>query len=224
MKRRKSIVSQAASISAWCAVFDWLSIVAALSVERHGPASSSAARRNTATRSYHGVAAHSACAFPRGGDRALDVGGIALRDVGEDVLAVVRHHRLERRLRLDPLAADHERDRRSLARQLRQAPVQLGALGRARRVRLDRLVDGGRHAEDRGSAHAADCRVGSVDVTRHRYAVEGWGVGEIAVRGEVLVEHALPSRRRRLPARAGGPHGGASTPEVTLAGEPVTEE
>ena len=66
----------------------------------------------------------------------------------------------------------------------------------------------------------ADCRVGSVDVTRHRYAVEGWGVGEIAVRGEVLVEHALPSRRRRLPARAGGPHGGAGTPEVTLAADP----
>lgn len=66
----------------------------------------------------------------------------------------------------------------------------------------------------------ADCRVGSVDVTRHRYAVEGWGVGEIAVRGDVLVEHSLPSRRRRLPARAGGPHGGAGTPEVTLAANP----
>ena len=33
-----------------------------------------------------------------------------------------------------------------------------------------------------------------MDVTRHRYAVEGWGVGAIAVRGEVLVEHVLPSR------------------------------
>jgi methylated-DNA-[protein]-cysteine S-methyltransferase len=56
-----------------------------------------------------------------------------------------------------------------------------------------------------------------VDVTRHRYAVEGWGVGEIAVRGEVLVEHVLPSRRRRLPTGAGGPPGGTSSPEVTLA-------
>ena len=62
MKRRKSIVSQAASISAWWAVFDWLSIVAAFSVERHGPASSSAARRKTATRSCHGVDDHSAWA------------------------------------------------------------------------------------------------------------------------------------------------------------------
>jgi hypothetical protein len=45
LKRQKSITSQAASISAWCAVFDWLSIVAATRVERQGPASSSAARR-----------------------------------------------------------------------------------------------------------------------------------------------------------------------------------
>ncbi len=59
-----------------------------------------------------------------------------------------------------------------------------------------------------------------MDVTRHRYAVEGWGVGEIEVRGDVLLAHSLPSRRRRLPARAGGPPGGASAPEDTLAAEP----
>src|SRR5438132_149663 len=62
LKRRKSTTSQAASISAWCAVFDWPSIVAALSVDRHGPDSSSAARRKTATRSCHGVRDHSVCA------------------------------------------------------------------------------------------------------------------------------------------------------------------
>ena len=56
------MVSHAASISAWWAVFDWFSIVAALSVERHGPESSSAARRKTATRSCHGVAAQPGCA------------------------------------------------------------------------------------------------------------------------------------------------------------------
>src|SRR5215208_3838292 len=54
LKRRKSISSHAASISAWCAVFDWPSMVAALSVSRHGPESSSAARRKTAARSSHG--------------------------------------------------------------------------------------------------------------------------------------------------------------------------
>ncbi len=51
--------SQAASISAWYTVLDWPSIVATFSVSRHGPASSSAARRNTAARSGHGVAAQS---------------------------------------------------------------------------------------------------------------------------------------------------------------------
>ena len=55
LKRQKSMSSQAESISAWCAVFDWPSIVAAFSVCRHGPASSSAARRKIDARSSHGV-------------------------------------------------------------------------------------------------------------------------------------------------------------------------
>lgn len=54
-------------------------------------------------------------------------------------------------------------------------------------------------------------------MTRHRYAVEGWGVGELIVRDGVLLAHALPSRQRRPTRRAGGPQGGAGTPEVTLA-------
>ena len=54
LKRKKSIASQAASISAWWAVFDWPSIVDASIVSRHGPASSSAARRKTVARSSHG--------------------------------------------------------------------------------------------------------------------------------------------------------------------------
>ncbi len=53
LKRQKSISSQAESISAWCAVFDWLSIVAAFTVERHVVVSSSAALRKTAARSSH---------------------------------------------------------------------------------------------------------------------------------------------------------------------------
>jgi methylated-DNA-[protein]-cysteine S-methyltransferase len=57
-----------------------------------------------------------------------------------------------------------------------------------------------------------------VEVTRHRYAVAGWGVGEIAMREGLLVAHALPSRRRKLSSALGGPRGGATTPEVTLAG------
>src|SRR3982750_4190954 len=54
LKRRKSASSHAASISACFTVFDWPSIVAALSVSRHGPVSSSAARRKTVARSSHG--------------------------------------------------------------------------------------------------------------------------------------------------------------------------
>ena len=51
--------SHAESISAWKTVFDWPSIVAALSVSRHVVASSSAARRKTAARSSQGQRDHS---------------------------------------------------------------------------------------------------------------------------------------------------------------------
>ena len=51
LNRQKSISSQAASISAWYAVLDWPSMVAALSVCRHGPASRSAALSRIAARS-----------------------------------------------------------------------------------------------------------------------------------------------------------------------------
>ena len=54
LNRRKSISSQAASISACCTDLDWPSIVAAFSVSRHGPASRSAARSSTAARSSNG--------------------------------------------------------------------------------------------------------------------------------------------------------------------------
>ena len=71
--------SQAASISAWIAVFDWPSMVAALSVSRHGPASSSAARRKIAARSSKGSARHigaASLAAVDGGARVV-VGGVA---------------------------------------------------------------------------------------------------------------------------------------------------
>ena len=74
LKRQKSITSQAASISAWCAVFDWFSIVAATSVERHGPASSSAARRKTAARSSHGSRCQSSQASAEAAIALVDLG------------------------------------------------------------------------------------------------------------------------------------------------------
>lgn len=63
----------------------------------------------------------------------------------------------------------------------------------------------------------------------YRYGVAGWGVGELVTREGVLVAHALPSPRRRLEAQRAGsppggpPHGGASTPDVTVSPEPSRE-
>ena len=67
------------------------------------------------------------------------------------------------------------------------------------------------------------------DTRTYRYAVAGWGVGELVTREGVLVAHALPSPRRRLEAQravsppGGPPQGGASTPEVTVSPEPSRE-
>ena len=68
-----------------------------------------------------------------------------------------------------------------------------------------------------------------MEVTRHRpavayrYAVPGWGVGELEVHDGVLVAHRLPSRQRRPSLRGRGPQGGASTPEVTVSADPSRE-
>jgi hypothetical protein len=59
LKRQKSTSSQAASISAWKTLFDWLSMQAALRRSRHGPCSSSAALSITAARCSQGVSDHS---------------------------------------------------------------------------------------------------------------------------------------------------------------------
>jgi O-6-methylguanine DNA methyltransferase len=57
----------------------------------------------------------------------------------------------------------------------------------------------------------------AADGVRYRYAADGWGIGEIHVRDGLLVDHVLASRRRARSPHGGGPQGGASTPEVTLA-------
>jgi len=54
-----STSSQAASISAWKTLLDWLSMQAALSRSRHGPCNSSAALSITAARCSQGVSDHS---------------------------------------------------------------------------------------------------------------------------------------------------------------------
>ena len=60
-----------------------------------------------------------------GGDRALDLGGAAPLDVGEDVGAPMRHHGLERRPGLDALSADHHRDVDALGGHLAEPRLQM---------------------------------------------------------------------------------------------------
>ena len=103
-------------------------------------------------------------------NRLLDVVRTALRDVGQDVVAVVRHHRLERVVGDDVLAADDQRDPWALTGHRLQAGLQLGALGAARRIGANRLVDRGRRPENPERAHGA-----SVDGSR-----VGEGFGECA--------------------------------------------
>ena len=205
LKRKKSITSQAASISAWCAVFDWPSIVAAFRVLRHGPESSSAARSRTAARSSHGVRDQSCQASAAALIARSTSGAPPLCDVREHVALAVRHDRLERVAGLGVLAADDVRDRDALVRHRAQPVLQLGPLGRARRVALDRLVDRRRRPEDPGGAHGLDTRVSGVGVTRHGYAVEGWGTGELWTPTARCVEHSFAADARRGARPQGDP-------------------
>lgn len=67
--------------------------------------------------------------------------------------------------------------------------------------------------------------VGPVRVTRHRYAVDGWGIGEVVVADGTVLLHELPGCVRATgtddpPSSVDGPpppRGDASPPEVTLA-------
>jgi hypothetical protein len=91
---------------------------------------------------------------PRGGDRPLDVRGVALVHRREDVLAVVGHHCLERLAAADLLAADDERNLDLVRAHLLEANAKLLTFGRSRRVVLDRLVLGSRRTEKtRGGGH-----------------------------------------------------------------------
>jgi methylated-DNA-[protein]-cysteine S-methyltransferase len=56
-----------------------------------------------------------------------------------------------------------------------------------------------------------------VRVTRHGYAVAGWGVGELWESGGVVVEHSFDAAA----ARTHGPKGTPASPENTLAAEPA---
>ena len=155
LKRQKSISSHAASISAWCAVFDWPSIVAALSVERQGPASSSDARRITAARSSHGQRDQSCAAAAAAATARSTSAGPPLCTFASTCARLCGITASKVSPGADLLAADHERDVELLRLQLAQALLQLGALGAARRVGLDGLVVRLRCTEDRVGAHGS---------------------------------------------------------------------
>jgi O-6-methylguanine DNA methyltransferase len=64
-----------------------------------------------------------------------------------------------------------------------------------------------------GAHPRLDCRVDAVRVKRHRYAVAGWGVGELWESAGVVVEHSFDPAA--TPGR--GPEGTPESPENTLA-------
>ena len=135
LKRRKSISSQAASISAWCAVFDWPSIVAALSVSRHGPGEQLGGAQEDALRGPPTASATSpATPRPRRRSPAATCSAPPWWTSARTCARVVRHHGRRRVAGRDVLAADHERDLDALARHLREAALERGALGAPRRV------------------------------------------------------------------------------------------
>ena len=171
--------------------------MAALIVERHGPAMQ-----------LGGAEEHCHPLVPRGprpggvggarrGDRALDLGRAALLDIGEHVRArwgITASNVVPVSTRSPPITIGMWTRSADISR---EPLLKLRALGRARRVALDRLVDRSGRTEDAGGAHSGDCILDGVRVTRHPYDVPGWGVGEVWVRDGVVD----PARARVGPRR-----------------------
>ena len=129
-------------------------MVAALIVSRHGPASSSAALRKIAARSSKDSARQPGAAARAASIAAATSASVALPEVAEDLLVVVRLHDVDPVAAAHPLlAADRHGQLGPLAGQLLDPGLQRGALGAARRVGPDRLVDRRRNVGD--GIHAA---------------------------------------------------------------------
>src|SRR5207244_7605061 len=95
----------------------------------------------------------------RGADRALDLGGAALVDVGEHVAALVRLDRFERLAGAHLLATDDQRDVEPLRLHVTESPLELLALRRSGRIAANRLVVRLGDAKDAVSAHGCDSMV-----------------------------------------------------------------
>ena len=120
-QRQKSMISQAASISAWYGVFDWPSMVAAFSVWRHGPARRSAALRKIAARSAGAIAAQVLRAAVAASIAAWTSARPGLVPAGEPLRVAVRNARLGDPAGADLAAADDERDLELAAARARRA-------------------------------------------------------------------------------------------------------
>ena len=119
-----------------------------MSVVRHGPASSSAARRKTAARSSHGVRDQS-CQASAAALIARSTSAVAaLVDVGEHVAPCGAASPPRTCRRCAPPRRRSRTGSRGAPPPSRRAGAQLRPLGRARRVALDRLVDRRGRPED----------------------------------------------------------------------------
>ena len=97
---------------------------------------------------FPGPAAPLAARVGRGGNRLRDVLRSGQVVLGQHVLVIVRHDRFRGAAGADLASADHERDVELLGRHRLEARLELGAFGRARRVRAVGIVDRLRHAPD----------------------------------------------------------------------------
>lgn len=86
LKRRKSMSSAAASISACHAFFPWPRIVAAMILYLHFPANKSAAFKNIEARSFHGIDSHCSLAFNADVMADLVISGVAPQYLATQVL------------------------------------------------------------------------------------------------------------------------------------------
>ena len=180
LKRKKSIASHAASISAWCGGLR-------LAEHRRGvqrvaprPGEQLGGAQDDAGALLPRPARPVLPRLARRIDRLLHVLGAALMDVGENVLLVVRHHG---RASVSPVVTSLPPitsgiSRRSLricsSRSCRRA--RSGAAGR---VVVDRLVVPGGGAEDRVGAHAP--YITAVDLSHVLWIGGGQGSGKTSV-------------------------------------------
>ena len=147
-------------------------------MSRHGPASSSAARRKTDARASHESADHSRRASAAAAIARATSSLAALVVLAEDVLMVVGHDDVGGAPGAHLLAADHHRDLDLPAGHLVEAGLEARPLRGTGRVVADRLVDRLGKVED-SCAHAAKPTCGATGGSLDAYAPAGVSEGSV---------------------------------------------